>query len=91
MSAKGIWIIEDGARRRPKSKKEVREVCATDPHRVQFEETSAFATGYVPEDAADIGALGSVTFVGPDPYAKRNFFGTISNVGFDGAPNLVVK
>ncbi len=91
MSAKGIWIIEDGARRRPKSKKEVREICAAEPHRVQFEETSAFATNYLPEDAADIGVFGSITFVGPDPHSKRNFFGTISNVGFDTAPKLVVK
>lgn len=91
MSAKGIWIIEGGAVHRPKSKKEIKDLCATAPHRITFEETSAFASGYLPEDAADLGVFASLTFVGPDPYSKRNFFGTISNVGFDGAPQLVVK
>lgn len=91
MSAKGIWITEAGIVRRPKSKKEIREIAAVAPHRIRFEETSHFATDPTPEDASDLAVFQSVTFVGPDPHAKRNFFGQITNIGFDGAPNLVVK
>lgn len=69
----GIFI----AGRRPKSKKEIKEMLA-DPitsTRVRLEATSAFGNEYDGPvvDAPD----GSYTFVGPDPFTKRNFYGTI--------------
>lgn len=92
MSAQGIWLADEaGALRRPKSKKEIREIAADSPERIHFEETSVFATSEGPFNATQIPVFGSVTFVGPDPHTKRTFFGQISNVGFDGAPRLVVK
>lgn len=79
----------DGIRidgRRPESKKEVREAIAADPGRVTVEITSAFHA----RSGQDV-ALGEadmpVTFVGPDPYARRNFYGTITR----GPKGWVVK
>lgn len=80
----GIWITDGPGRfRRPKSKKEVRELLATDDSRVTFEST-AFdgsdrkTSGRASDLAATI-AGDAVHFVGPDPSTKRNFHGTISN------------
>lgn len=71
----GLFLAIAGEVRRPKSKKEVKEAIARDPYSVQVECTSLFG-GFS-------GGLGSmepgdtVTFVGPDPYRARNFYGTI--------------
>lgn len=67
----GIYV--DG--RRPKSKKAVREAVADNPARVSLEATSIFGNEYDGSvaDAPD----GFYTFVGPDPYRARNFFGNI--------------
>ena len=66
----GIFI--DG--RRPKSKKEVREAVARGGH-VDLEATSIF--GDELEGPVEDLPLGSYPFVGPDPYTKRTFYGTI--------------
>lgn len=71
----GIFI--DG--KLPKSKAEVKRAVA-DPgqHYVTFYDTSAFN----PHGSCDVRALpaGRHTFVGPDPFNKRNFYGTIEVV-----------
>ncbi len=68
----GIWI--DG--RRPKSKKEVREVVAEDDARVYIEATSLFGNEY--EGVVTNMPDGRVSFVGPDPYNSRKFYGTLT-------------
>jgi len=85
----GIWIQETLSYhvRRPRSKKEVREVVAAEPQRVIVEATSMF--GNEPEGPANELENGTtVSFVGPDPYARRNFYGQIIKTT-DG--RLVVK
>lgn len=67
----GIWIDN----RRPKSKKEVKEIVATNPDRVYIEATSIFGNEY--DGPVSEMPVGTVTFVGPDPYNKRNFYGNI--------------
>ena len=71
----GIFIIEGGVERRPKSKKEIRE---TAPEQVLIEATSLFGGEYAGRASH---VVGKVYFVGPDPYTKRNFYGTIERVG----------
>lgn len=63
---------------RPKSKKAIREALANGD-RVSLEATSIFGNEYdgPVENAPD----GRYTIVGPDPYSKRNFFGTITVTG----------
>ena len=65
--------------RRPKSKKEVKEVALTNPEKISIEATSFFGNEYDGSllDMPD----GTVTFVGPDPYTLRNFYGTLAKKG----------
>ena len=62
--------------RRPKSKKEVKEAVAADPGNVSLEATSMFGNEY--EGPVSEAPQGRYTFVGPDPYTKRSFYGTIT-------------
>lgn len=71
--------------RRPKSKKEVREIAAIDPSNVYLEGTSMF--GNEKSGTLDSVPNGTYTFVGPDPYTKRNFYGNIVKT----ADKIVVK
>ena len=75
----GLFITVDGRVRRPKSKKEVKELAATSPVDISIEGTSMFDpwSGY----ATEIPEGTKIAFVGPDPYTKRNFYGTISRSG----------
>lgn len=61
--------------RRPKSKKAVKEAVAENPHKVRIEGTSVLGSDYdgPVSDMPD----GEITFVGPDPYRERKFYGTI--------------
>lgn len=61
---------------RPASKKAIREAATADPSRVQIEATSVFGNDY-DGSAADLPVGKKVLFVGPDPYTKRNFYGSI--------------
>jgi len=78
----GIWIddAETGRRRRPKSKKEVRDTLTTEPERVSFEGTAFDGSDY-DGPAEGLPASAAVHFVGPDPFTKRNFYGTASHAG----------
>ena len=60
---------------RPKSKKEIKEAVANNPETVIIEATSLFGNEYngTIADATD----GNYTFVGPDPYTNRKFYGTL--------------
>lgn len=69
----GIFLKNE----RPKSKKQVREAIAFGGVEfVSLEATSFFGNEYdgPVEDAPE----GEYVFVGPDPYTKRNFFGTLT-------------
>lgn len=70
----GIFI--DG--RRPKSKKEIREVVALDAARVTCEATSLYPGTEYDGIVANMPVGKVITFVGPDPYHKRNFYGSIT-------------
>lgn len=67
----GIFII--GVR--PKSKKEVKEAVKEIPHKVRIECTSLHG-GY--DGSVENAPDGEYPFVGPDPFTKRNFYGTIT-------------
>ena len=70
--AQGIWI----SGRRPKSKKEIKEVIAENKYRVSIEATSLYRNEFSGL-AVELPLGQKVFFVGPDPYTKRNFYGTI--------------
>lgn len=67
----GIYVN----RRRPTSKKQVKEAVAANPRSVQIEATSLFGNEFdgLVSDAPD----GTYLFVGPDPYTARKFYGKI--------------
>lgn len=63
--------------RRPVSKKAVKQALIDKPDNVSIEATSFFGNEF--DGIATSMAIGSkVHFVGPDPYTKRNFYGTIT-------------
>jgi hypothetical protein len=65
--------------RRPSSKKEVKEAVA-DGMNVRIEATSMFGNEY-DGSVSDMPDGMTVTFVGPDPYTNRRFYGNIKKVG----------
>lgn len=69
--SQGIFI----GRRRPKSKKEVKEAVVADPGSVRLERTSWMGNEY--DGPVDLAPEGEHHFVGPDPYTKRVFYGTV--------------
>ncbi len=73
----GIYI--DG--RRPASKKQVREAALENASRVALEATSPFGNEY--DGPLSEAPAGDYTFVGPDPYDDRRFYGRI-RIGTDG-------
>ena len=68
----GIFIQNQ----RPKSKKQIKETVAQEPSTVKLEATSVFGNEY--DGPVSDAPSGKYTFVGPDPYTKRNFYGTIT-------------
>ena len=68
----GIYVNEH----RPASKKAIKEAVAADPASVEIESTSIFGGYSGPVTELPLGE--SVTFVGPDPYTSRKFYGTIT-------------
>lgn len=68
----GIFIKYD----RPKSKKAIREAVAANPSIVSIEATSMFGNEY--EGPIIDAPNGRYTFVGPDPYTSRKFYGTLT-------------
>lgn len=69
----GIFIDN----RRPKSKKEIREAVRDNPGRVRVEATSLFPGTEYEGPVSEIPLGKVITFVGPDPFIKRNFYGSI--------------
>lgn len=67
----GIYI--NGTR--PRSKKQIKEAVAANPENVRIEATSMFGNEY--DGPVSEMSVEKVYFVGPDPYNKRNFYGTI--------------
>ena len=79
----GVYILDAvgtnaSAYRRPKSKKEIREILAAAPERVVFESTSLDGSDFG-GPAENLPLHQAVHFVGPDPARKRNFYGTASH------------
>jgi hypothetical protein len=66
--------------RRPKSKKEVREMLANDPKRVSLEATSWFGNEYQ-GDVRGMPEGVEILFVGPNPHSDRRFYGGITRKG----------
>lgn len=66
----GIFINGE----RPKSKKAVREAIANGES-VRIEATSWHGNEY--DGPVTSAPIGQIAFVGPDPFTKRNFYGTI--------------
>ena len=65
--------------KRPSSKKAVKEAIAANPSNVSAEATNLFGNEFSgPISEMPDGT--TITFVGPDPYTKRNFYGTIKKV-----------
>lgn len=70
--------------RRPKSKKEIKEAVAEVNTKwmtarvpmVSLEATSMFGNEY--DGDIMMAPNGTYTFVGPDPYTKRSFYGTLT-------------
>ena len=60
---------------RPPTKKAVKEAVAADPAKVLIECTSMFG-GY--DGPITLAPDGRYDFVGPDPYTRRNFYGSIT-------------
>ena len=71
---------------RPKSKKAVKEALARNPASVWIEATSLFGNEY-DGPASEMPEGKTIYFVGPDPYTRRNFYGTITRKG----DKMVVK
>lgn len=65
---------------RPASKKAVKEALAVSADNVTAEATSVFGNEYGGL-ISDMPDNSEVHFVGPDPYTKRNFYGTITRKG----------
>lgn len=73
----GIYVNSS----RPKSKKAVKEAVAADASCVNLEATSLHGNEYAgPVSSAPPGRY---SFVGPDPYTSRKFYGTLT-VSTDG-------
>jgi hypothetical protein len=76
----GLFVVIDGRERRPASKKEVKSL-ASSPELIFIECTSMFGGYSGPASELEVGK--TVTFVGPDPYRNRRFYGTLRR-GSDG-------
>lgn len=92
----GIYVADrstDIDRRRPRTKKEIREILAdTDgPGRVWVEWTSLFHRGPSTERVADLPVGTAVSFVGPNPHTDRRFYGTLTVVHRGDGKAVVVK
>jgi hypothetical protein len=62
--------------RRPKSKKEVKAAVAEDPASVEVEFTSLMRKGPSCQRVSELDT-GTISFVGPDPYTARKFYGNL--------------
>jgi len=89
----GIYVNIDGKGWvRPKSKKEIKEIVSTNPEGVKVEYTSLFNIAEVEDNVAELRVGAKINFVGPDPYTRRNFYGTITvSEDADGNKRIVVK
>jgi len=67
--------------KRPKSKKDIKDALLTAPHTVVIESTSMF--GGFGGSALDMPEGIEIAFVGPDPYTRRSFYGTLSRKGMN--------
>lgn len=73
MGAYGVFI----SHKRPKSKREIKDALLFNPDKVYFENTSMFGREEWSGYATDEG-FHDLSFVGPDPFTKRSFFGSVS-------------
>lgn len=71
----GLYIMEDGRNRRPKTKAEVKRTVAAAPQDVSIEGTSLHGSPY--SGPLSTAPDGNYSCVGPDPYSDRRFYLTI--------------
>lgn len=64
---------------RPKTKKAIKEAVIEAPSRVSLEATSMFGNEY--DGPVSEAPDGTYTFVGPNPYTDRRFYGNIVKKG----------
>jgi hypothetical protein len=72
--------------RRPKSKAELKKTALERSNTISIEATSMFGNEFS-GPAMDLAEGQKIVFVGPDPYTKRSFYGTIEKKG----GRLIVK
>jgi hypothetical protein len=76
----GLWVRGEVfgtlATGRPRSKKQVKAILAANPHDVALEATSLLGREY--DGPVDQAPNGKYSFVGPDPYRDRRFYGTLT-------------
>lgn len=65
---------------RPKSKKQVKELVASKPQHVLLENTAPLFNSARNTIVTEL-PEGEYSFVGPDPFTKRNFYGTLKVSG----------
>ena len=76
----GVFIHDGSDFRRPKSKREITSLIASGGL-VVLEDTSIFGNEYGgPVDRMPEGT--TAYFVGPDPYTRRTFYGSLKRVGY---------
>jgi hypothetical protein len=63
------------------SKKAIKAAVAENPSNVTIHATSAFTARNSPVRLTDMAIGQRITFVGPDPYRNRKFYGTITRTG----------
>lgn len=68
----GIYLGND----RPRSKKAIKDAAADPFNDINLEATSVFGNEY--DGPLRTAPDGVYTFVGPDPYTSRKFYGTIT-------------
>lgn len=61
------------------SKKAIKEAMTNAPETVQFVGTSPFQPLFAQGDQLILDDGTKLSFVGPDPFNKRNFYGTVEN------------
>ena len=78
----GIYIIVNGRRVRPPSKVAIRRHLEEfGPGAIKIEATSLFGNEY--DGSLEFAPSEPITFVGPDPYTSRKYYGTISPLNGD--------
>jgi hypothetical protein len=75
MASINVGAYVDG--KRPVSKAALKRALADAPESVEFDTTSMFDGGAGPYSGTELPVGVTLSVVGPDPYTRRNWYGTI--------------